>query len=43
MMIVSSPPPPDIKRQSRLESAIWTILCIQVLEVLVLIILLVRR
>jgi hypothetical protein len=46
MMIVSSPQPPDIKqqqRQQRLETAIWTILCVQVLEVLVLIMMLVRR
>ena len=46
MMIVSSPQPPDIQqqqRQSRIESAIWSILVVQVLEMLVLIVLLTRR
>jgi hypothetical protein len=50
MMIVSSPRPPNIqeyiqkqRREHRLEMVIWSILSVQILEVIVLIALLVRR
>ena len=46
MMIVSTPRPPDAKKQQRehrLEMVIWSILSVQILEVIVLIALLVRR
>lgn len=43
MMIVSAPKPTDTKRNQRFEMVIWSILCVQVLEMLALIALLVRR
>jgi len=46
MMIVSSPQPPDIgqhRRQRRFETAIYSILVIQALELLILTMLLVGR
>ena len=43
MMIVSSPQPPDTRRQRRFETAIYSILVIQALELLILTMLLVRQ